>query len=97
MRRTGEPRQRRGEPGLGIRGRAHRHRAGREQIAAAVHDARPQAERAIAALVAEQLRLELRGELLRIDLDQAALAHHRRELADRRRLPRSCANARGAR
>ena len=54
------------DAGLGIGGLAHRHRTGREQIAAAVHDARAQAERAVAALVAEQLGLELRPQLLGI-------------------------------
>src|SRR5206468_5771461 len=70
----------------GLGGLAHRDRTGREQIAAAIHDARTQPERAIAALVAEELGLELRPQLLRILVDQRALAHHRRELADRERL-----------
>src|SRR5262249_12959656 len=72
--------------GLGVGGSARRDRSGREQIAAAVDDPRAQPERAIAPLVAEQLRLELRPQMLGIRLDEAALAHHRRELLDRQRL-----------
>ena len=86
VRGTRELRQRARDAGLGIGGHAHRDRTGREQVAAAVHDARAQAERAIAALVAEELGLELRPQLLGILVDEAALAHHRRELADRQRL-----------
>src|SRR5690606_25295635 len=86
MRRARQLRQRRRDTRLGLRGHAHRDRTGREQIAAAVHDARAQAERAVAALVAEELGLELRPQLLGILVDEAALAHHRGELAHRQRL-----------